>query len=90
MPTIVKKLLNGIQCKSKYFAVFLMYRFCIFCAFYYADTVGLVTISCEYFDKMLNDVLDKIIYWLMMKNSFWHDLNPCLNLESMVLPTTTF
>ena len=31
--------------------------FCIFCAFYYVATVGLVNISCEYFDKMLNDVL---------------------------------
>ena len=54
-----------------------MNHFCIFCAFFYADTVSLVSISCEYFAKMLNDVLDKIIYWLMMKESFWHDLNPC-------------
>ena len=39
----------------------MMYPFGILCAFYYAVTAGLVTISCEYFNKMPNDVLDKII-----------------------------
>ena len=53
----------------------MMYPFCIFCAFYYTVTAGLVTISCEYFDKMPNDVLDKIIYQLMIKDNFWQDLN---------------
>ena len=41
----------------------MMYYFCIFCTFYYAVTVGSTNTSCEYFDKMLNGVLDKIIYW---------------------------
>ena len=41
----------------------------------YGD-VSVMNSSCEYFDKMLNDVLDKIINWLMKKESFWHDLNP--------------
>ena len=50
----------------------MMYPFCIVCAFYYA-----VTISGEYFNKMSNDVLDKIIYQLMIKDSFWQDLNLC-------------
>ena len=40
-------------------------------------TAGLVTISCEYFNKMPNDVLDKTIYQLMIKDSFWQDLNLC-------------
>ena len=55
----------------------MMYPFSIFSAFYYAATVGLVSISCEYFYKMLNGVLHKIIYRLMIKESFWHVLNEC-------------
>ena len=55
----------------------MMCPFCIFCAFYYAVTAGLVTISCKYFNKMPTDVLDKIIDLLMIKDSFWQDLNMC-------------
>ena len=54
-----------------------MYTFCILCAFYYAVTAGLVTISSEYFKKMPNDVLDIMINQLMTKDSFWQDLNLC-------------
>ena len=46
----------------------MMYPFCIFCAFYLAATASLVNISCQYFNKMSNDVLDKIIYKLMIKD----------------------
>ena len=55
----------------------MMYNFCIFRACYYAVTAGLVTISCKYFNKMPNDVLDKMIYQLMIKDSFWQDFNLC-------------
>ena len=37
----------------------MIYPFCIFCASDNAATAGLVNISCEYFNKMPNDVLDK-------------------------------
>ena len=53
----------------------MMYPFCIFCAFYYAATTGLVNILCEYVNKMRTDLLDKIIYYLMIKDSLWQDLN---------------
>ena len=64
--------------------------FLYFCAFNYAATKGLVNISCEYFDRMLNDVLDKILTgkWLKkVSGMIWIHV---FNFESMMLPTTIF
>ena len=55
----------------------MMYSFCIFCAFCYAVIAGLVTISCEYLNKMPNNIIDKIIYHLTIKDNYWQDLNLC-------------
>ena len=66
------------------FCCFLDVLFLYFLCSYYATTVGLVNISSECFHKMLNDALDKIVYWLMIKEMFWHDLNPSMSLVLFV------